>query len=68
MKKEFIVFIEETATQAFKVMAEDANEAEIIGIKNYKDGAFVLDNPHLTEKCISVQEAETGRNHGWSKF
>lgn len=54
-KMKYIVTIEETCSQDFVVEADNIEEAKDIAIEKYNSGDFILDDPCLTEKLMSVR-------------
>lgn len=54
-KMKYIVTIEETCSQDFVVEADNIDEAKDIAIERYGLGDFILDDPCLTEKLMSVR-------------
>ena len=66
--QKFIVTIEETIDQGFEIMAETSDEAKDIAINNYKSGIFVLDNPSVCHKQVSVIEYKNDELDEWEEF
>lgn len=66
MEKEFTIIIEETISQEFKVVANTMEDAIKIGIKNYKDNLFIVEDASLSETKIGI--LETNGEFCWSKL
>ena len=66
--KEFEVYIEETCSQKFIVMAKDMEEAEEIAMEKYDEGEFVLEPGELVSKCMMTRDTETDEETNWCEF
>ena len=58
----FKVLIEETIVQAFKVEAESEEEAAKIAEDMYRAGELVLEEPSVTQRCMSTD------GYTWREF
>lgn len=64
---EYKVTIEETISETFKVVAENADEAYKIAIEKYKNGEFVLSDANMIFKQIQV--SDNNQNYiDWEEF
>lgn len=50
----FEVLIEETIVQAFKIEAESEEEAAKLAEDMYRTGNLVLEEPSVTQRCMST--------------
>lgn len=65
--KKFIIAIEETVTEEFEIMAENAEKAMKIAEKKYKRGEFVLSPGETQFKQMSIINPEDEATE-WVEF
>lgn len=64
---EYVIAIEETVVQEFKVIAENAKEALIQAQKKYKSGKLVLDHGEVQFKQIAITTPDKEATE-WQEF
>lgn len=65
--KKFIIAIEETVTEEFEIIAENAEKAMRIAEKKYKSGEFVLSPGETQFKQMSIINPEDEATE-WVEF
>lgn len=65
--KEFTIVIEETVSQPFVVVANDAEEAMKIAEDKYKNGEFVLEPGELVCKQMTIVSPDDELTE-WTEF